>query len=90
MILTSDIVLSLKGRDAGTILFVLDTDGEYVLLADGKHRRIEAPKRKKCKHVQFLAKSDTRAARKIRSGEKVTNRELRRTLSEFRSVAPGA
>ena len=81
---TSDIVLSLRGHDAGHAMFVLATDGEYLLLADGKRRRVERPKRKKIKHVQFLINSDCRVACKLRSGEKITNNELRRALNDFR------
>ena len=43
----SDIVLSQQGRDKGRLLMVLDTDAEYLLLADGRRRRVERPKRKK-------------------------------------------
>ncbi len=35
----SDIVLSQQGRDKGRLLMVLDTDAEYLLLADGRRRR---------------------------------------------------
>ena len=80
----SDIVLSLRGHDAGTVLFVIAVEEPYVLLADGKRRRVEAPKRKKEKHVKLLARSDCRVARKIRAQERVTNNELRRALTEFK------
>ena len=79
----SDIVKSIAGRDQGKLFFVMDTEGEYLLLADGKSRRLESPKRKKRKHAVFQAHCDCRAAEKIRSGEKVTNSELRRTLAQF-------
>ena len=55
----------------------------FLLLADGKGRRVEAPKRKKRKHAVFAARYGCRTADKIRSGEKVTNSELRRTLAQF-------
>ena len=79
----SDIVKSIAGRDQGKLFFVLDVEGEYLLLADGKVRRLESPKRKKRKHAVFQAHCDCRAAEKIRSGEKVTNSELRRTLAQY-------
>ena len=79
----SDIVKSIAGRDKGKFFFVMDTEGEYLLLADGKIRRLESPKRKKRRHVVPAARSDCRTADKIRSGEKVTNSELRRTLAQF-------
>lgn len=80
----SDIVESLRGHDAGTTFFVLGLEDGYALLADGKRRRVEKPKKKKLKHIRFAAESDARAAGKIRAGEKVTNNELRLALSEYR------
>jgi ribosomal protein L14E/L6E/L27E len=82
-ILRSDIVKSTAGRDKGKLFFVLDTEELYLLLADGKTRKLEQPKRKKRKHTQFAARFDCRVAEKIRSGEKITNSELRRTLAVF-------
>jgi ribosomal protein L14E/L6E/L27E len=82
-ILRSDIVKSTAGRDKGKLFFVLDTEELYLLLADGKTRKLEQPKRKKRKHAQFVSRFDCRAAEKIRSGEKITNSELRRTLAVF-------
>ena len=80
----SNIVRSNAGRDKGKLFFVLAVEGEYLLLADGKSRKVEAPKRKKRRHVLFAADSDTRLAEKIKSDEKITNSELRRTLAVYR------
>ena len=77
----ADIVASKAGRDQGQIFFVLDTDGGYVYIADGKGRRVEQPKRKKRKHVEKISQTDTRVAEKIRNGDKVLNSELRRELA---------
>ena len=79
----SDIVKATAGRDAGKLFFVLDVEGEFLLLADGKTRKLPSPKRKKRKHARFQAHSDCRVAEKIRSGEKFTNSELRRTLAQY-------
>lgn len=48
----SDLVLATAGREKGRLFFVVDVQNEYLLLADGRSRRLEAPKRKKCRHVQ--------------------------------------
>ena len=37
----SNIVKSIAGRDAGSLFFVLATEGDFLLLADGKRRRAE-------------------------------------------------
>ena len=77
----SDIVLSVAGRDQGKLFYVLETDGAYVLVANGRERRLERPKRKKLKHVRKVPRAESRIARKIASGEKVLNSELRRDLA---------
>ena len=37
----ANLVQATAGREQGKYFFVLETDGEYLLLADGKSRRIE-------------------------------------------------
>ena len=80
-IVKSNIVKSAAGRDEGDFFFVLDTQEEYLLLADGKSRRVEKPKKKKRKHVTFVGESHSVVAEKIKSSEKITNSELRKALA---------
>jgi ribosomal protein L14E/L6E/L27E len=80
----SNIVRSDAGRDKGKLFVVLDTEGEYLLLADGRSRKVETPKRKKRRHVLFVSAEENRLSVKINSNEKVTNSELRRTLAAYR------
>ena len=77
----SDVVRSTAGRDAGEIFYVIDADPVFLLLANGKDRTLEKPKRKKRKHVQKVLRSETRVAEKLRRGDKVLNGELRRDLA---------
>ena len=77
----ADVVISTAGRDAGALFYVLETDGIWLLLADGKGRTIEKPKRKKSKHTNKVLRSETRVAEKISRGDKVLNSELRRDLA---------
>ena len=79
----SDIVVSLAGRDAGRYFFVLESDGEHAVVADGKVRKLERPKRKKLKHLRFVASSDCHTAEKLRRGSGVLDSELRRELAIF-------
>ena len=53
----SNIVRSVAGRDTGSLFFVLATEGDFLLLADGKQRRLENPKRKRRKHVVLVDES---------------------------------
>ena len=77
----ADVVVSTAGRDAGTLFYVLEADDTFLLLADGKGRTIEKPKRKKRKHTKKVLRSETRVAAKLVSGDKVLNSELRRDLA---------
>ena len=77
----SDVVLATAGRDAGQWFYVIDADPVFLLLANGKDRTLEKPKRKKRKHVNKVLRSETRVAQKLASGDKVLNGELRRDLA---------
>ena len=77
----SDVVVSTAGRDTGEWFYVIGEDQTYLLLANGKDRPLDKPKRKKRKHVQKVLRSETRVAAKILNGDKVLNGELRRDLA---------
>ena len=79
----ADVVISTAGRDTGELFYVLEADGVWLKLANGKDRTIEKPKRKKCKHTTKVLRSETRVAAKLRTGDKVLNSELRRDLAYF-------
>ena len=78
-----DIVEAVSGRDSGHLFFVLLEEDEFLILADGKHRRIEQPKRKKRKHVRYEATHPSRVTSKLMAAEKITNSELRSTLAQY-------
>ena len=77
----ADVVRSLAGRDAGELFFVSELARDYAQIVNGRDRRLEKPKRKKLKHLQFVERSADRTDQKLRDGEKVTNSELRRALA---------
>ena len=82
-IIISDVVMTTAGRDQGKLFYVIGTDPVYLMLANGKDRTLDKPKRKKRKHVQKVLRAETRVAAKIASGDKVLNSELRRDLAFF-------
>ena len=77
----SDVVMSTAGRDQGEWFYVIGQEEGFLLLANGRNRTLEAPKRKKQKHVEKVLRSETRVAAKLLSGDKVLNSELRRDLA---------
>lgn len=52
-----EIVLSLAGHDKGKLFCVIGAEGDFLLLADGKGRKLDAPKRKRTKHVRGVGTS---------------------------------
>ena len=77
----SDVVMSTAGKDKGKLFYCVGTDGVYLLLANGKDRTLESPKRKKLKHTRKVLRAETRVAEKILTGDKVLNSELRKDLA---------
>ena len=49
------IVRSLAGRDKGRFYAVLSSDERYGFLADGKLHKLEHPKRKNPRHLQYTS-----------------------------------
>ena len=79
----ADVVASTAGRDQGELFYVVNMESEFLMLANGKDRTLDRPKRKKRKHVQKVLRAETRVAAKLASGDKVLNSELRRDLAFF-------
>jgi len=69
------VVIALAGKEKGGFYAVIDTvDRRHVLIADGKHRPIEKPKKKNISH---LRRTNTVI------DEISTNRQLRTFLNRF-------
>ena len=76
------VVISLSGRDKGRLMAVLRTGPDGLWMADGRRRRVEAPKRKNPRHAALAGCTVSEAAM-------ATNRELRRALAAL-TADPGA
>ena len=83
---TGRIVRSEAGHDKGSLFCVVGTHGAHLLLANGKQRKVANPKRKKPAHVAWLAPAefDHPAVQKLKQGEPVSDRELRKALAAFK------
>ncbi len=77
-------VVSLAGHDRGRCFFVVGKEEGYLLVADGRARKIEKPKRKKVRHIRVVGFPEGAVAEKLRRGEKVCNRELWMGVREFK------
>ena len=77
----ADVAMATAGREKGKLFYVIGTEDAYLLLADGKGRTIDKPKRKKRSHARKVLRSETRIAERLRAGDKVLDSELRRDLA---------
>ena len=77
----SDVVVSRAGRDQGEWFYVIGREEAFLLLANGRNRTLEHPKRKRLRHVRKVLRSETRVAEKLISGDKLLNSELQRDLA---------
>ena len=74
------VVRSIAGRDNGKGFIVVRTEPNFVYVADGETRKLEAPKKKKLKHIQGSYNVSEEIAACIDSGT-AENYMLRRFLN---------
>ena len=83
------IVTSTAGRDSKRLFAIVradESDGDgIVYIADGRLRRVEAPKKKKLKHLKFTGDANEEIRVQISRGE-LTNNRLHSILNEYRQV----
>lgn len=79
-----DIVISTYGHDMGDWFIVVQIKKDFILIADGKNRTIEKPKKKNLKHVVALNLNASELAEKLNSKQIIQNAELRKTLKFFK------
>lgn len=73
------VVRALAGRDKGTFFAIIDIDGKFVKIADGKTRKLCNPKTKSLKH---LALTNT-----VINIDGISDKQLRKVLSAFNDAA---
>lgn len=72
---TGRIVKSCAGRDKGKLLAVVGECDGFLLVADGKERPIQKPKRKNLKHISFIGQC-------LDEKMFISNKSLRRALRQ--------
>lgn len=68
-----DVVKSVAGRDKDSLLTVVGSSNGFILVADGKYRPLERPKRKNSRHL-------LKTGRSLNEEEIISNKSLRRAL----------
>ena len=81
------VVRNTSGRDTGRLFFVvIVVDDEYVLISDGKKRKLEKPKLKKVKHLQKYDIINNAVKDMIESNESIKDAFLRAELGKLNNV----
>lgn len=75
------VVYSRAGRDIGKLFVIVGIiDENHVLIVDGDYRKVEQPKKKKLKHIVLTKHFVIWLADRMKSGQKITNTQVRREL----------
>lgn len=73
------VVRALAGRDGGRFFVIVDIDGKFVKIADGKSRKLKEPKTKSLKHLMLT--------NTVTDIDGITDKQLRKVLSAFNDAA---
>ena len=78
------VVRSVAGRDKDNIFFIFSLEGEYAYLTDGSIHKVESPKKKKLKHLEYCGENpNPKLHGKIVCGVMPENAEIRKALKIF-------
>ena len=77
------VVKATAGRDKGKFFVVAKIDGPFVWLADGKSRRLAAPKKKKVIHIEPTNDILSGIANKICEKKQIFDSELKSALRNY-------
>ncbi|MCD7764544.1 MAG: KOW domain-containing RNA-binding protein [Lachnospiraceae bacterium] len=81
---TEKLAISKAGHDKGSLNVVLEETPEYVLLADGRLRTLEHPKKKNPKHVQMITHLPEELL--LQMNEIALNAHVRKVLKNYRQM----
>ena len=75
------LVRSVKGRDSGRFYLVIGSEScMFIHAADGEGRKVDNPKRKNVRHLQFYDVLAGDVLEKVRAGKRVTNTDVRKAI----------
>lgn len=73
---------SLAGHDFGKLYVICGTEGDALLLADGRRRTLKHPKRKNKKHVQIVKSGSDILEEIIREGRIPADEDIWKAVQE--------
>lgn len=74
---------SKAGHDKGKLYIIIKEEEEYVYLADGRLKPVDAPKKKKKKHIQIIKKTNPNIYSAIEENREISNEEVKRAIKEY-------
>ena len=80
------VVYSKSGHDKGDVQMIVGVEGDFLLLADGRKRRLEKPKRKKKMHIQPTLFVEEEVAAKLQQGAYMLDADIKKALKKYREV----
>lgn len=86
--MTGMFAVSKAGHDKGKLYIIIKEENEYVYLADGRQKPLEAPKKKKKKHIQIIKRigkdgCPNADAIDIEGNQQVRNEDIKRAIKEY-------
>lgn len=86
--MTGMFAVSKAGHDKGKLYIIIKEENEYVYLADGRQKPLEAPKKKKKKHIQIIKRigkdgCPAAGAIDIEGNQQVRNEDIKRAIKEY-------
>lgn len=76
------LVRSNAGRDKDRLFLLIGIlDPVYVLISDGVYRKVERPKKKKRKHLQFIGLVDKEIGEMLEKGKKPSNEKVAQAIN---------
>ena len=77
--------VSRAGHDRNEIYVIINSDEEYVYLADGKSKTVDKPKKKKKKHIQIIVHVDQVIQTKLSQNKLFINEDIKRAIKLYKN-----
>lgn len=74
---------SKAGHDKGKLYIVLETDGEFVYLADGRIRTLDRLKKKRRKHIQICYDIPALLQEIMGSGREIQDEHIKKAIKDY-------
>ncbi|MCM1185044.1 MAG: KOW domain-containing RNA-binding protein [Lachnoclostridium sp.] len=80
-------VISKAGHDKGQYYVIVGEEGDFVYLSDGRLKKVEAPKRKRKKHIQIINRTVGNELLKKLTGTaasaQITDEEIKYEIKQY-------